>query len=116
MFEQKFNCPLPCPGVGVGWGSCCVARIRSRSLLLTICSSQVRREVRRSPRYLELYIVADHTLVRRDLRGLSGSGGSMLSTVLTQGSLPSQFLLQHQNLNHTRQRLLEVANCVDQVG
>nr|AAQ75369.1 disintegrin and metalloprotease domain 33 [Mus musculus] len=49
--------------------------------------SRVRREARRSPRYLELYIVADHTL----------------------------FLLQHQNLNHTRQRLLEVANCVDQI-
>ncbi|XP_034351919.1 disintegrin and metalloproteinase domain-containing protein 33 isoform X3 [Arvicanthis niloticus] len=49
--------------------------------------SRVKREARRSPRYLELYIVADHTL----------------------------FLLQHRNLNHTRQRLLEVANCVDQI-
>ncbi|CAH6787856.1 Adam33 [Phodopus roborovskii] len=49
--------------------------------------SRMRREVRRSPRYLELYIVADHTL----------------------------FLVRHQNLNHTRQRLLEVANCVDQI-
>ncbi|KAM7327307.1 hypothetical protein ACRRTK_013674 [Alexandromys fortis] len=52
-----------------------------------VLQSRVRREVRRSPRYLELYIVADHTL----------------------------FLVQHQNLNHTRQRLLEVANCVDQI-
>lgn len=71
-----------------------------------------------SPRYLELYIVADHTLVRRrDLRGLIGLGWSLLSSLMiTQGFLPSQFLLQHQNLNHTRQRLLEVANCVDQVG
>ncbi|XP_052039608.1 disintegrin and metalloproteinase domain-containing protein 33 isoform X1 [Apodemus sylvaticus] len=49
--------------------------------------NRVRREARRSPRYLELYIVADHTL----------------------------FLLHHQNLNHTRQRLLEVASCVDQI-
>ncbi|XP_060228192.1 disintegrin and metalloproteinase domain-containing protein 33 isoform X6 [Meriones unguiculatus] len=49
--------------------------------------SRVRREARKSPRYLELYMVADHTL----------------------------FLVQRQNLNHTRQRLLEVANCVDQI-
>lgn len=47
----------------------------------------MRREARRSPKYLELYIVADHAL----------------------------FLLQRQNLNHTRQRLLEIANCVDQI-
>ncbi|XP_074173753.1 disintegrin and metalloproteinase domain-containing protein 33 isoform X2 [Rhinolophus sinicus] len=46
-----------------------------------------RREVRRSRRYLELYIVADHTL----------------------------FLTQHQNLNHTKQRLLEITNYVDQI-
>ncbi|XP_060469468.2 disintegrin and metalloproteinase domain-containing protein 33 isoform X2 [Panthera onca] len=46
-----------------------------------------RREVRRSPRFLELYIVADHTL----------------------------FLTQHRNLNRTKQRLLEVANYVDQI-
>lgn len=49
--------------------------------------SRVRREARKSPKYLELYIVADHTL----------------------------FLVQHQNLNRTRQRLLEIANCVDQI-
>lgn len=93
-----------------------MARIPSRSLPLSICPSQERREARRSPRYLELYIVADHTLVRGDLRGLTGLGWSPLGPLLTQGFLPSQFLLQHQNLNHTRQRLLEVANCVDQVG
>lgn len=93
-----------------------MARIQSSSLPLTICFSQVKREARRSPRYLELYIVADHTLVRRCLRGLTGLGWSLLSSLMTQGFLPSQFLLQHQNLNHTRQRLLEVANCVDQVG
>ncbi|CAO2578709.1 Disintegrin and metalloproteinase domain-containing protein 33, partial [Lemmus lemmus] len=52
-----------------------------------VLQNRVRREVRRSPKYLELYIVADHTL----------------------------FLVRHQNLNHTRQRLLEVANCVDQI-
>uniref|UniRef100_A0A2K5Q437 ADAM metallopeptidase domain 33 n=1 Tax=Cebus imitator TaxID=2715852 RepID=A0A2K5Q437_CEBIM len=46
-----------------------------------------RREARRTPRYLELYIVADHTL----------------------------FVTQHRNLNHTKQRLLEVANYVDQL-
>ncbi|EPY79183.1 ADAM metallopeptidase domain 33 [Camelus ferus] len=46
-----------------------------------------RRESLRSPRYLELYIVADHTL----------------------------FLTQHRNLNHTKQRLLEVASYVDQI-
>ncbi|KAM7125930.1 disintegrin and metalloproteinase domain-containing protein 33 isoform 2-T2 [Molossus nigricans] len=53
------------------------------------CATQIRdrREARRSPRYLELYIVADHTL----------------------------FLTQHQNLNHTKQRLLEIANYVDQI-
>uniref|UniRef100_A0A8C3WQK2 ADAM metallopeptidase domain 33 n=1 Tax=Catagonus wagneri TaxID=51154 RepID=A0A8C3WQK2_9CETA len=46
-----------------------------------------RRESLRSPRYLELYLVADHTL----------------------------FLTQHRNLNHTKERLLEVANYVDQI-
>ncbi|XP_045689263.1 disintegrin and metalloproteinase domain-containing protein 33 isoform X3 [Phyllostomus hastatus] len=46
-----------------------------------------RREAHRSLRYLELYIVADHTL----------------------------FLTQHRDLNHTKQRLLEIANYVDQI-
>ncbi|KAM5304971.1 disintegrin and metalloproteinase domain-containing protein 33 isoform 2-T2 [Glossophaga mutica] len=46
-----------------------------------------RREARRSLRYLELYIVADHTL----------------------------FLTQHRDLNHTKERLLEIANYVDQI-
>ncbi|XP_049990167.1 disintegrin and metalloproteinase domain-containing protein 33 isoform X4 [Alexandromys fortis] len=32
-----------------------------------------------------------------------------------RGPQEPQFLVQHQNLNHTRQRLLEVANCVDQI-
>ncbi|XP_045384959.1 disintegrin and metalloproteinase domain-containing protein 33 isoform X10 [Lemur catta] len=50
--------------------------------------SRDRREAGRSPRYLELYLVADHTL----------------------------FLTQQRNLNRTKQRLLEVANYVDQVG
>ncbi|KAM4842691.1 disintegrin and metalloproteinase domain-containing protein 33 [Thomomys bottae] len=55
---------------------------------VSICTLQVRREAGRgSPKYLELYLVADHTL----------------------------FLIQHQNLNHTKQRLLEVANYVDQI-
>uniref|UniRef100_A0A2K5HJC1 ADAM metallopeptidase domain 33 n=1 Tax=Colobus angolensis palliatus TaxID=336983 RepID=A0A2K5HJC1_COLAP len=49
--------------------------------------SRDRREALRTRRYLELYIVADHTL----------------------------FLTQQRNLNHTKQRLLEVANCVDQL-
>ncbi|XP_023076008.1 disintegrin and metalloproteinase domain-containing protein 33 isoform X2 [Piliocolobus tephrosceles] len=49
--------------------------------------SRDRREARRTRRYLELYIVADHTL----------------------------FLTQQRNLNHTKQRLLEVANYVDQL-
>ncbi|XP_036907635.1 disintegrin and metalloproteinase domain-containing protein 33 isoform X2 [Sturnira hondurensis] len=46
-----------------------------------------RREAHRSLRYLELYIVADHTL----------------------------FLTQHRDLNHTKQRLLEITNYVDQI-
>uniref|UniRef100_A0A8C5Y3Z2 ADAM metallopeptidase domain 33 n=1 Tax=Microcebus murinus TaxID=30608 RepID=A0A8C5Y3Z2_MICMU len=49
--------------------------------------SRDRREARRSPRYLELYLVADHSL----------------------------FLTQQRNLNRTKQRLLEVANYVDQI-
>uniref|UniRef100_A0A8C9AEA5 ADAM metallopeptidase domain 33 n=1 Tax=Prolemur simus TaxID=1328070 RepID=A0A8C9AEA5_PROSS len=49
--------------------------------------SRDRREAGRSPRYLELYLVADHTL----------------------------FLTQQRNLNRTKQRLLEVANYVDQI-
>ncbi|XP_039335663.2 disintegrin and metalloproteinase domain-containing protein 33 isoform X1 [Saimiri boliviensis] len=49
--------------------------------------SRDRREASRTPRYLELYIVADHSL----------------------------FVTQHRNLNHTKQRLLEVTNYVDQL-
>ncbi|XP_027622270.1 disintegrin and metalloproteinase domain-containing protein 33 [Tupaia chinensis] len=49
--------------------------------------SREKREASQTPRYLELYLVADHTL----------------------------FLTQHQNLNHTKQRLLEIANYVDQI-
>ncbi|EPQ12995.1 Disintegrin and metalloproteinase domain-containing protein 33 [Myotis brandtii] len=45
------------------------------------------REAQRSPKYLELYIVADHAL----------------------------FVTQHRDLNHTKQRLLEIANYVDQI-
>uniref|UniRef100_A0A8C6AEN5 ADAM metallopeptidase domain 33 n=1 Tax=Marmota marmota marmota TaxID=9994 RepID=A0A8C6AEN5_MARMA len=55
--------------------------------LLPALQSRERRESHRSPRYLELYIVADHTL----------------------------FLIQHRNLNHTKQRLLEVASYVEQI-
>ncbi|XP_060043124.1 disintegrin and metalloproteinase domain-containing protein 33 isoform X2 [Erinaceus europaeus] len=46
-----------------------------------------RRQIPKSPRYLELYIVADHAL----------------------------FLTQHRNLTSTKQRLLEVANYLDQI-
>ncbi|XP_037667423.1 disintegrin and metalloproteinase domain-containing protein 33 isoform X5 [Choloepus didactylus] len=60
--------------------------IRGMAGLPHVPRSRERREVRRSWRYLELYIVADHTL----------------------------FLSQHRNFNQTKQRLLEVANYVDQ--
>ncbi|XP_058143460.1 disintegrin and metalloproteinase domain-containing protein 33 isoform X11 [Dasypus novemcinctus] len=49
--------------------------------------SRERREAPGSPRYLELYLVADHAL----------------------------FLTQHRNFSHTKQRLLDVANYVDQL-
>uniref|UniRef100_A0A452SRI8 ADAM metallopeptidase domain 33 n=1 Tax=Ursus americanus TaxID=9643 RepID=A0A452SRI8_URSAM len=77
----------------LSWKRACGHRDRSGlkpsslPLRVTIASPQERREVRRSPKFLELYIVADHTL----------------------------FLTQHRNLNHTKQRLLEVANYVDQI-
>nr|XP_019589406.1 PREDICTED: disintegrin and metalloproteinase domain-containing protein 33 isoform X2 [Rhinolophus sinicus] len=72
-----------------------------------------RREVRRSRRYLELYIVADHTLVRGDPGGWwPGCGQLSLSHCHI---VPFQFLTQHQNLNHTKQRLLEITNYVDQI-
>ncbi|XP_033271617.2 disintegrin and metalloproteinase domain-containing protein 33 isoform X9 [Orcinus orca] len=60
-----------------------------RDMARLSCATQIRerRESLGSPRYLELYIVADHTL----------------------------FLTQHRNLNHTKQRLLEVASYVDQI-
>uniref|UniRef100_A0A452E8B7 ADAM metallopeptidase domain 33 n=1 Tax=Capra hircus TaxID=9925 RepID=A0A452E8B7_CAPHI len=60
-----------------------------RDMTSLSCATQIRerRESLRSPRYLELYIVGDHTL----------------------------FLTQHRNLNHAKQRLLEVANYVDQI-
>ncbi|XP_045050560.2 disintegrin and metalloproteinase domain-containing protein 33 isoform X4 [Desmodus rotundus] len=73
-----------------------------------------RREARRSLRYLELYIVADRTLVRGGSRGLSGLRGAS-SACHTTILLPFQFLTQHRDLNHTKQRLLEIANYVDQI-
>ncbi|XP_007932870.1 disintegrin and metalloproteinase domain-containing protein 33 [Orycteropus afer afer] len=59
---------------------------RDTAGLPRVPQSRERREARRSPRYLELYMVADHTM----------------------------FLAQHRNLNSTKQRLLEVVNYVDQ--
>lgn len=44
--------------------------------------------------------------------GLSGTSSACHTAIL----LPFQFLTQHQNLNHTKQRLLEISNYVDQVG
>ncbi|KAM9059216.1 disintegrin and metalloproteinase domain-containing protein 33 isoform 1-T1 [Megaptera novaeangliae] len=60
-----------------------------RDMASLSCDTQIRerRESLGSPRYLELYMVADHTL----------------------------FLTQHRNLNHTKQRLLEIASYVDQI-
>ncbi|XP_057559033.1 disintegrin and metalloproteinase domain-containing protein 33 isoform X3 [Hippopotamus amphibius kiboko] len=61
---------------------------RDMASLSSATQIRERRESLGSRRYLELYIVADHTL----------------------------FLTQHRNLNHTKQRLLEVASYVDQVA
>ncbi|XP_004772915.1 disintegrin and metalloproteinase domain-containing protein 33 isoform X2 [Mustela putorius furo] len=75
----------------LGWKGACGHRdARNKGDMASLSrATQVkeRREVGRSPKFLELYIVADHTL----------------------------FLTQHRNLNHTKQRLLEVANYVDQI-
>uniref|UniRef100_A0A2K6F120 ADAM metallopeptidase domain 33 n=1 Tax=Propithecus coquereli TaxID=379532 RepID=A0A2K6F120_PROCO len=60
---------------------------RDKASLPRAPQSRDRREANRTPRYLELYLVADHTL----------------------------FLTQQRNLNRTKQRLLEVANYVDQI-
>ena len=49
-------------------------------------------------------------------QGLAGSGMGPAQPLRPPGFLPSQFLTRHRNLNHTKQRLLEVANYVDQVG
>lgn len=49
-------------------------------------------------------------------QGLVGSGMGPAQHLKPPGFLPSQFLTQQRNLNHTKQRLLEVANYVDQVG
>lgn len=84
------------------------------SLRVTVASPQDLREARRSPRYLELYLVADHTLVRGDSRGLRGPSGAS-AACHTAILLLFQFLTQHQDLNHTKQRLLEIANYVDQI-
>lgn len=48
------------------------AQASSLPLRVTVASLQDRREARRSRKFLELYIVADHTLVRGDSRGLAG--------------------------------------------
>lgn len=70
-----------------GWGWWSGLTPSSLPLRVTTSSPQERREAHRSWRYLELYLVADHTL----------------------------FLTQRRNLNHTKQRLLEVASYVDQI-
>uniref|UniRef100_A0A8C6DCM2 ADAM metallopeptidase domain 33 n=1 Tax=Moschus moschiferus TaxID=68415 RepID=A0A8C6DCM2_MOSMO len=73
-----------------GKGACGHREPRDKRDMTSLsCATQIRerRESLRSPRYLELYIVGDHTL----------------------------FLTQHRNLNHSKQRLLEVANYVDQI-
>lgn len=59
--------------------------------------------------------MADHTLVSQRPWGLPGWDGAS-SACHTLLCLPFQFLTQHRNLNHTKQRLLEVANYVNQVG
>ncbi|XP_076972888.1 disintegrin and metalloproteinase domain-containing protein 33 [Tamandua tetradactyla] len=74
----------------LGWKGACGHRDRGGERATAghphVPPSRERREAMGSPRYLELYIVADHTL----------------------------FLSQHRNLSHTKRRLLEVANYVDQ--
>ncbi|XP_039719776.1 disintegrin and metalloproteinase domain-containing protein 33 isoform X3 [Pteropus medius] len=72
-----------------------------------------RREAGRSRRYLELYIVADHTLVRGDPGGWQPRWDQLSPS--HHLAVPFQFLTQHRNLNHTKQRLLEVTNYVDQI-
>ncbi|XP_006874915.1 PREDICTED: LOW QUALITY PROTEIN: disintegrin and metalloproteinase domain-containing protein 33 [Chrysochloris asiatica] len=59
---------------------------RDTADLPRVPQTRERREAPRSRRYLELFIVADHAL----------------------------YLTQHRNLNRTKQRLLEIANYVDQ--
>ncbi|NXF40468.1 ADA33 protein, partial [Nyctibius bracteatus] len=49
--------------------------------------SQVKRDAWRTMKYMELFIVADHTLYRN----------------------------QNLNLGHTKQRIVEIANYVDKV-
>ncbi|XP_066092559.1 disintegrin and metalloproteinase domain-containing protein 33 isoform X2 [Saccopteryx bilineata] len=75
----------------LSWRGACGHRDRGDKGNMTSLShaTQIRdmRDAGRSQRYLELYIVADHTL----------------------------FLTQGQDLNRTRQRLLEIANYVDQI-
>ncbi|XP_012866215.1 PREDICTED: disintegrin and metalloproteinase domain-containing protein 33 [Dipodomys ordii] len=69
-------------------GACGFCDNQGRTSLPPAPHNREKREAhRKSPMYLELYLVADHTL----------------------------FMIQHQNLNHTKQRLLEVANYVDQI-
>ncbi|XP_048204841.1 disintegrin and metalloproteinase domain-containing protein 33 [Perognathus longimembris pacificus] len=69
-------------------GACSFRDNQGRTSLPQAHHNRERREVQRgSTKYLELYLVADHTM----------------------------FLIQHRNLNHTKQRLLEVANYVDQM-
>ncbi|NWV39948.1 ADA33 protein, partial [Grantiella picta] len=55
-------------------------------LLSPVCV-QARREAWRTMKYMELFIVADHTLYRN----------------------------QNLNLGHTKQRIVEIANYVDKV-
>ncbi|NWV26211.1 ADA33 protein, partial [Origma solitaria] len=52
-----------------------------------LCVSGARRDAWRTMKYMELFIVADHTLYRK----------------------------QNLNLGHTKQRIVEIANYVDKV-
>ncbi|XP_074396838.1 disintegrin and metalloproteinase domain-containing protein 33 isoform X3 [Zonotrichia albicollis] len=76
---------LPVPGGTCGHGQHLASTVAGMARLFQPRHTRARRDAWRTMKYMELFIVADHTLYRN----------------------------QNHNLGHTKQRIMEIANYVD---
>ncbi|KAM3672911.1 disintegrin and metalloproteinase domain-containing protein 33 [Ammospiza maritima maritima] len=76
---------LPVPGGTCGHGQHLASTVAGMARLFQPRHTRARRDAWRTMKYMELFIVADHTLYRN----------------------------QNRNLGHTKQRIVEIANYVD---